>query len=45
MTLQQEIDSLLRRANARKGKPGYLAILERLKDARLRQLKQEVRGG
>ena len=33
-TLQDRIDSLQRRADAMRGKPGYLAILARLRDAR-----------
>ena len=38
MTLQDRIDKLQEKADALRGKPGYLIALERLKNARLAAL-------
>lgn len=43
MTLTQRIASLQRRADALQGKPGYLAMLDRLKAAKYAALASGVR--
>jgi len=40
--LRDAVDALQRRADARKGKPGYLALLERLTTARTALLAAEL---
>lgn len=42
---QRRVDSLQRRADARKGMPGYQALLQRLRDAQTAKLAAELKEG
>jgi len=44
MSLLDRIDTLQRRADALRGKPGYLAMLARLRDAKLAALMVKKHG-